>query len=351
MWRTSKSAVFLIFGAGLALGSIPVFAQSLPSKKEATEWVRKAQEASNLQSPDAPPYHLVAKIRYTMNDKTMDGTYEILWSAPDKYRVEFRMGEIGETDLVLGDKKYVQRNTPTMTLPMWSVSSVLLSSAVLPITSSPVSDTVRKLSWLGEGANRQICAIVGESLPIDHELCFDAKTMELTATHTHTKAYRSVINETIAIDLTDYASLGKMRYPQHIVRQLGSEVIDAIVEKWEAVEKFDEKVFQPLSNSIVWDWCSAPKIEAPKSNRAYGPPIGVDPISGKLFFSYFGVYKVVRADGTVKDATLLFGSPNGPAKEVLDRQRRDRSAVRVCDGRPVDYETMFVVWPITKTVH
>jgi hypothetical protein len=350
MWRTSKSAVFLIFGAGLALGSIPVFAQSLPSKKEAAEWVRKAQEASNLQSPDAPPYHLLAKIRYTMGDKTMDGSYEILWSAPNQYRVEFRMGEMGETDLVLGDKKYVQRNTPTMTLPMWSVSSILFFSAVLPIVSAHVSDTVHKLSWLGEGANRQICAIVGGSVTSDHELCFDAKTAELTATHTHPKPHSPVVGAKLAMDLTDYENLGKMRYPQRIFRLSGPEAIDATVEKWETVEKFDENVFVPLSNSIVWDWCPAPKIEMPKSNRAYVPPINVDPISGNLSFPYFGVYKVVRADGTVKEATLLFGDPKGPAKELLDMQRRERSAVHACDGKPVEYETIFVMWP-TSPAH
>jgi hypothetical protein len=344
MWRTSKSAVFLIFGAGLALGSIPVFAQSLPSKKEAAEWVRKAQEASNLQSPDAPPYHLVAKIRYTMNDQIMDGTYEILWSAPDRYRVEFRMGEIGETDLVVGDKKYVQRNTPTMTFPMWSVSSVLLFSAVLPILSSPVSDTVHKLSWVGEGANRQVCATVGASDAINHELCFDAKTTELTATRTHTKAHSSVINATIAIDLTDYASLGKMRYPQHIARRIGPEAIEASIEKWETVEKFDEKVFEPLPNGIVWDWCSTPKIEMPKSNLPPVPLINVDPVSGTLSFPYFGLYKVVRADGTLKQATLLFGSAKGPAKELLDVQGHYQSPIVVCGVKPVEYETVLAYW-------
>jgi hypothetical protein len=344
MCRISRSAVFLIFAPGLALGFFPVFAQSLPSKKEATEWVRKAQEASNLHSPDAPPYHLVAKIRYTLADKTMDGAYEILWSGPERYRVEFRMGEIGETDLVLGDKKYVQRNTPTMTLPMWSLSSILFFPAVLPITSSPVSDTVHKLSWHGEGANRQICATVGESVAIDHELCFDAKTTELTATGAHAKPHSSVINATIAMDLTDYASLGKMRYPQHVVRRLGPEAIEASIEKWEAVEKFDEKMFEPLPNGIVWDWCSTPKIEMPKSNRPYVPPINVDPISGTLSFPYFGLYKVVRADGTLKQATLLFGSPKGPAKELLDIQRRDRSAKVVCGAKPVEYETILATW-------
>ena len=307
------------------------------------EWVRKAREASDLQSPDAAPYHLVAKIRYTMNEKTMDGTYEILWSAPDQYRVEFRMGDIGETDLVLGDKKYVRRNTPTMTLPMWTISSILFFFK--PMLSAPSSDTVHELSWLGDGSNRQICAIVGESVTSDHELCFDANTTELTATHTHPKPHSSMVGAKLAMDLTDYVRLGKMRYPQRITTLSGPEAIDATVKKWEAVEKFDENVFVPLSNSAVWDWCSTPEIKMPKSNGPYVPPLNVDPISRTLSAPYFGLYKVVRADGTVKEATLLFGDPKGPAKELLDRQRHDRSAVHICGGKPVEYESMFVIWP------
>lgn len=229
-----------------------------------------------------------------------------------------------------------------MTLPMWSVSSILFFSAVLPIAPPPSSVSVHKLSWLGDGANRQICANVGES--VDHEFCFDAKTRELMGIHTHPKAHSSAVNAALAMDLTDYANLGKMRHPQRLVRRTGPESIDATIEKWESVQNFDENVFAPLPNGTVWDWCSTPKIVMPTSNRPYVPLINVDPMSGSLSFTYFGLYKVVRADGTVKEATLLFGSPNGPAKELLDRQRHDRSAVFVCDGKPVEYEAMFVIW-------
>src|SRR6204780_1804478 len=173
MWRTVKPVILLVFALVLVLSSVPALAQSLPDKNEGSEWIKKAQEASDLRSPGAAPYHLVAKIRYAIGDKTMDGTYEILWAAPDRYRVEFRMGDIGETDLVLGDKKYVERNTQTMTLPMWSVSSILFFSAVLPIAQRPSSVSVHKLSWLGDGANREICANVGEIM--DPEIFFCAK--------------------------------------------------------------------------------------------------------------------------------------------------------------------------------
>ena len=99
MWRIAKPVILLVFALVLVLSSVPALAQSLPDKNEVREWIKKAQEASDLRSPGAP-YHLVAKIRYAIGDKTMDGTYEILWVAADRYRVEFRMGDIGETDLV-----------------------------------------------------------------------------------------------------------------------------------------------------------------------------------------------------------------------------------------------------------
>jgi hypothetical protein len=182
---------------------------------------------------------------------------------------------------------------------------------------------------------------------MDREFCFDAKTRELMGIHAHPKPHSSAVNAALALDLTDYANLGKMRYPRRLVRRWGPESIDATIEKWESVQDFDETVFAPLPNSTVWDWCSTPKIEMPKSDGPYAPPINVDSMSGSLSFPYIALYKVVRADGTVKEATLLFGSPNGPAKELLERQRHDRSAVFVCDGKPVEYEAMFVIGPLS----
>ena len=351
MRRIPKSVVLLIFALAVVLNSPPAFAQSLPDKKEASEWVKKAQETSDLYSPDALPYHLVAKIRYAIGDKSLEGTYDILWAAPDKYRLELRTGDIDETDLVLGDKKYVARNTPTMMLPMFSVTSILFFSTALPEIRSP--DPVRKLFWAGDAANHQICVEVGESIVLDHELCFDATTKQVVAAHTHPKARTSrvsVADAAIGMDFTDYVSLGKMRYPQRLVRRWGPESVDATVEKWEAVQKFSDDAFVPLPNSTVWDWCSTPKIEIPKSNRSNFPPMSVNPISGTLSFPYVGLYKVVRADGTVKEATLLFGSPQGPAKELLDMQRHGRSAIHVCGSKRVEYETVFVMGPTSRAV-
>jgi outer membrane lipoprotein-sorting protein len=74
----------------LCLVTTTVQAQSLPSKKEATALVQKAMETTKLKV-EGVPFHLVAKIHYEAYSRTSDGSYELLWSAPDRFREEFRL--------------------------------------------------------------------------------------------------------------------------------------------------------------------------------------------------------------------------------------------------------------------
>src|ERR1700739_3916973 len=85
----------------ICLNTTTVQAQSLPSKKEATVLLQKAMDMAMLKAEGAP-FHLVAKIHYEAYSRTSDGTYELLWSAPDRFREEFRLDTLGETDVVIG---------------------------------------------------------------------------------------------------------------------------------------------------------------------------------------------------------------------------------------------------------
>jgi hypothetical protein len=157
-------------------------AQSLPEKQEASEWVRNALKASDLASADSSPYHLMAKVHDTLGDKTLDGTYEILWAAPDRYRLEIRMGDTGETDVVLTDKEYVVRNPPTMTVEMGRLTGFLFNPSLPASSGKQRNDSVYKLSSTGEGATGQICALVGDNQTLEHEFCFNTNS-ELVSRH------------------------------------------------------------------------------------------------------------------------------------------------------------------------
>ena len=81
MRRVLAAAIVLISALQL-LFAPSIRAQALPSKPEAADWVRKAIEASYLDAPGASPFHLVAKIHYTVGEQVLDGSYEILWPRP-----------------------------------------------------------------------------------------------------------------------------------------------------------------------------------------------------------------------------------------------------------------------------
>ena len=53
------------------------------------------------------PFIWLPKFITQWANKVLDGSYEVLWAAPDRYRLELRLGSVGETDVVLGNEKYV----------------------------------------------------------------------------------------------------------------------------------------------------------------------------------------------------------------------------------------------------
>jgi hypothetical protein len=183
------------------LSTLPLSAQSLPDKKEVSEWVRKAQDTNLLKDPNGSPYHFVAKIRYTIANKTLEGKYEVLWASPDRYRVEVRLGDTGETEVILGDKMYVERNTPTMTLPMG------IPGNPQPVPGAPEYDSVYKISSVGKGPTRQICASVGKHSSLENEICFDPTNSNVVSRHL--RAHDTVLANSISRDLTDYLDLIK----------------------------------------------------------------------------------------------------------------------------------------------
>jgi len=88
-------------------------AQSLPSKREAVILLQKAGEQTLLAVPGRPSFHIVAKLHHVVGTNSFEGSYELLWATPERFREEFRLGDAGETDVALEDKIYVLRNTPT----------------------------------------------------------------------------------------------------------------------------------------------------------------------------------------------------------------------------------------------
>jgi hypothetical protein len=349
MRRVTIQAASRLFAAlmlVLLLASPSARGQALPSRKDLKEWVENAQRWGRLQFADLP-YHFIARVHYTLggNAAPLEGTFEVLWAAPDRYRVEFRLGDTNETDLVLGDKKYVVRSTPNMTLAMWSVSDFLFSK--FPPGGLPNPDALTDISSTGDGASRQICATVGETAAMEHHMCFDANTTELISQHSFRNPHGVMAKFPSSIDLTDYTMLGKMRFPRKLVKEYGPQKIEAALEKWETVASFGEDLFTPLPKATVWDSCVSPKIQPPaRPNYRPTAPTFRDPKTGDPQLVYLAVYEVIGTDGLPKEVIELFGPPGKPAEKFVGDLHHVRSPVLLCDGKPVEYETVVLYWPL-----
>ena len=109
MPKTIRTFVFALLALAFAVPAAR--AQNVPSKKEAKELLRKAAADSELRGSGAAPFHLLANFKYTLDNNTVDGMYELFWAAPDKYREYFKMGDVVETDIAAGNKLYVDPGT------------------------------------------------------------------------------------------------------------------------------------------------------------------------------------------------------------------------------------------------
>ncbi len=326
-----------LFAALILIGATSARAQSLPTLDEATALVKKAIDGTELKTPGASPFHLVATIRYTLDDKSTDGTYEILYAAPDRYRVELRLGAIGETDIALGDKYYTLRTTPIMSLPFWSLKMFIWQPGYLYLGIAPNANRVYTSTVGTEG---RTCVDAESDKAATKQICFDPTSNAVVSIHVTAQLPKGTPKGVaFESDLADFVDLGTIRYPRHLVRKFVTETIEATVETLMPVNAFADSVFAPPDKAEVHDWCASPVHEGQAKLPAPTRPTE----SWLRMQNLVAYYFLVGTDGRVKKKMLLHSSGNA-GLDVLSSLpfEKGKPSVHTCNGKPIEYETVHV---------
>jgi hypothetical protein len=208
-------------------------------------------------------------------------------------------------------------------------------------------NSVRKIVWAGQGSTQQVCAAFADNPAYDTVLCFSAD-QELQSLRIQPAEGNAGSYGDKSIYLSDYTTIGDMHFPRKLSRRMGPETVDVTVKEWQLAEKFDANVFSPLTSGVIWDWCAKPELRDPKS---MGTASLNSVILGgrilKVLARPLVFYEVVGTDGARKRVELLLGSPEGEAKDMLNELNRTHSWVRFCGGKPVEYERIIPMWPIS----
>jgi hypothetical protein len=323
--------------AVLAFGQQPTVPQSLPSKKEAVDLLEKAEEQTRLTVPRRSPFHLAAKLHYTSAANSSDGTYDVLWAAPGRFREEFRLGPISETDVALDDKLYILRNNISFTYPQWKVRMLTGLPDRNEVAPAPIH--VAKIYASGGAGGNLACFVLGEPMKGRTE-CLDSVAGQLVSVDQSAKHGKF----TIGLIQDRFISLGPVNYPGHMLSTMGDESLEVSVEKLEPVTRFADEALVPPDGASSRDWCAKPEVTKQLDPSTYARLLvgSLLPQKPKGFRTY---YLQVASDGRIEMVTEMYSDGTVKRADKGDLVH-ERFPIHSCGGRPIESETFFGGFPI-----
>lgn len=311
-------------------------AQGLPTKDEAAEMNQLVRDNMKLPTLGTTPFHLTAVFHIEIAGESFDGTYEVLWLNSEQYREEFRMGKIGETDLVLGDKRYVLRTTPILTLQLWDVRSLLAE----PFPE--VRDYEPKIERVyAERDSKQFYVDVDQGADEaagKMRYCYDVSTRKIISIHGEEPPPRfgSIPSPGFSLELSDFVPLETKRIPRRWQRNVLGQFVDVRIEKLEEVSAFASSVFQAPQHATVHDACHPGNTKM--SGRSPHFP-SVELMHPKAAPAY---YLLIGTDGRTQKSQAVIASGGSVDRDMETWFHDTTMPVMLCDGKPIEYETIVI---------
>ena len=316
----------LMFLFSLPLLPTPSRAQAPPlSDANATALLSKSLAATNLKSSAKQPFHFTGTVKYKSDGPTLTGRFEILFSRPDRYRINLAVGKSSETQVAAGDKLYISRSPQKFIPEAWRIAEFLWFPGAGLQTPPRVT--------IGQATTYPIVKVVNNCEEESDVLrvrkaCFDPSQGITSFGIQDQRASR--LTEDV-VSLSDFHSLGGSRYPSRLIKKSVWDTIDATVDSFTAESAFDENTFTLPANSIARDWCASPKA------ISYAAPPHVT-----VTYTFY-VYSVfVGTDGHAK----TFSFVNDPMRTALDQARdaleRKPYPILACSGKPIEYEMVVI---------
>jgi hypothetical protein len=311
-------------------------AQGLPTKQEAAELNRTVRQNMKLQTPGTRSFHLTAVFHIEIAGESFDGRYEILWLNSEQYREEFRMGKIGETDLVLADKKYILRTTPTLTIQLWDVRSLLAEPFPKVPDYDPKIERVR-----AEPDSKQFYVDVDQGddrASWKMKYWYDVSTREIVSIHGEQPQPRfgSIPPPSFSLELSDFVPFGSKRIPRRWQWNVLGQFVHVHIEKLEEVSAFAATVFQAPQHATVYHACPAGMA---KMSRPWPPLPTVSLMHPKAIPAY---YLLIGLDGRVQKSEALISSGGTVDRDMKNWFHSTPLPMMLCADQPMEYETIVI---------
>lgn len=309
--------VFLIAAATFSTGDDKL--------DQAKAILKRADDISDLRTPDVAPYELQANVKVDGPGRSVVGTYHLLWVSPTKWREELNLP--GYQEVRFGGEGKMWRVRPPQI--RYVPATAAFNAAHRGVYQLPEHAKIKKIvDRTQDGIPVTCIRVVGGW---EAEFCVDRSRGVLVWE-------QSMFDGQAYSDFEDFR--GKL-VPHSFGVRSGPSVAAFNVTKIEALPRPDPKLFVPPAGAEEWEFCDHPPTP-PKPLRT--PPPAIRPAFGRSGKESEAVFVlVITKSGDVGDLALARSAYPNMDKEVIDALSKWKYRPAMCGDRPIPVEAIIKI--------
>ena len=303
---------------------------------EARALLAKSHDLSNIEAVGSPAFVLNAKIHYQTGTQTAEGDGQIIWTAPDHYRVAYSAPNYFYIEIVRDGHRYLARTNDEMPLVIYDLHTTVAKA--MQAGPDP-KDKIKNVAVMQSGNDSLTC--ITFKPPVAMRDCLDSNGDTVTTESGPPTAASAPYKR---YEFGDFVAFGAKRFPRKMTFRGGDgHVIEIEIQKLALAKNIPTDEFKIPMHSAVETWCAQPEFDPPHVARpettfdlrmalAQGP-------AAPLIAAGASLYCVVDRGGRVRYVTLMHSSR--PIKDEVVRNwvRGARLPLLHCGDDGLEYQT------------
>jgi TonB family protein len=328
-------ATYRVAVLALTLGTICTGLVAASDGDDVSQLLLRAAEQSDIRSLGSTPFELDARLEVFVGGKPNEGTYQMLWFSPDRWREEVNLPGYRRVKGSGEKGGWLARNLDHEVIPVADLDAALEFPFRLRRAASkqPGKLTVREKSGLRLKCSRS------EPANFDKEdFCF----REDGTLHTEIFPYGKTASAYVAAqEYSDFSPFAGKLFPRSL-RVLGDKdvLLNLSVERLAPLGQMAESTFTPPEGARPWATCQNPEPAKllHQVHPSYPTIERTAHKSGRVI-----LYALIQTDGSVTNLKVEGSSSQNFDAAAIEAVRQWKYQPTSCDGMPVPTETFINV--------
>lgn len=321
--------LMFLFAASLAILS-EVTSESDDRRAEVEKLLQQVRELTDIRAPGSSPFRLLAHAQITNDEnKTVQGSYLLLWKSPEEWRSETSLPDFNETRIARNGVLFISRKPSHLTFEAVRLQWVINFPGIVGL-KVPEAEKIKVKEVVKDSSRQHSVEFSYRGWP-QRTVFLDWAALIPTRVEFYHLEFKSELR------LEDYGDFGAHQFPRKMVASYKNKTfIAAEVEDLAALASLPSGTLDPPEDSHWVRWCPSPEpARLTDSNKEFYIP---DIYPHQLLKNRVSAYGIIGIDGRIHNAQIVKSGGRTADSLLLDNFARARYSPATCDGKPVETE-------------